>query len=328
MSVRLAVIGCGAVARRFHLPALKGTDAQVVAFASRTLDSAQAARDEWGSGDVTDDWREIVRRDDVDAVDVCTPNHLHAEIAQAAARAGKHVLVEKPMARTAAECDAMIAAAREADVVLRLAHNVRYAPPFAAARQQVAAGAVGDVTGVRAAFGHSGPGDWAPGVDWFFDPERSGGGVLIDLGVHIIDTLRAILDDDVTEVAAMLYGAGPVEDAAHLLLRLSSGVVASIQTQWIARPPPDHQLTIFGTQGTLHLDSRTPLRLRRADGTDEAVELPQRGPNPYADFVAAVGGGDAGVSPEDGRAAVAVVRAAYEAAARGAAVRLDGAELP
>ena len=322
MTVRIGVIGCGTVARRQHLPAFKADAASVVvAFASRSLASAEAAASDYGSGRVFASWHELIDSD-VDAVDVCSPNALHAEQVIAAVRAGKHVLVEKPMACTVAEADAMIAAAGDAGVVLQVAHNMRYIPALVAARAEVATGAIGTIVGVRAAFGHSGPHDWAPEAAWFHDPALSGGGPLIDLGIHAIDFVRYVTQYDIAEVSAMLYGDGPVEDTAHVLMRFVSGATGSLQSSWIIRPAPDLGLTLFGTDGILHFDMRTPLHVRRADEDKRVVELPEVAGNPYADFVRAIGG-DADTpqaTGSDGRAALAVVCAAYESARTGRVV--------
>ena len=280
VTVGMAIIGCGAIARRAHVPALIAGGADVVAFASRTRASAEAAQaDVNGRGVVVDDWRAVLERDDVDAVTICTPNVFHAEMAIAAARAGKHVLVEKPIACTLEQADAMLAAAADAGVRLMPAHNLRFVAPFVAARDAVARGDVGTVTGVRAAFGHAGPQAWAPDATWFFDPRLAGGGALLDLGIHMADLLRAVTGDEVTEVAAMISGEPDgVEDAGIALLRFASGATGSLHASWIAKPGPDHQLTIFGTDGTLHLDSHTALDLapgRRRQG--EARHARRRG---------------------------------------------------
>jgi predicted dehydrogenase len=132
LTLRIGLIGCGTVARRLHLPAFKACpDAEVVAFASHSLASAEAAAAEYGSGGVFGEWRDLIGA--VDAVDVCSPNSAHAAQAIEAAQAGRHVLVEKPMACTVAEADAMVAAARAAGVVLAVAHNMRYVPAAASA---------------------------------------------------------------------------------------------------------------------------------------------------------------------------------------------------
>jgi predicted dehydrogenase len=321
VTARIAVIGCGAIARRAHIPAFARVGAEVVALSSRTRASAEAARDEHGSGDVVNDWRDLLTRDDVDAVDICTPNALHAEMAVAAVAAGKHVLVEKPIARTVAEADAMVAAARHAGVLLVTAHNLRFAAPFVAARDAVAKGAVGTVTGVRAGFGHSGPRAWSPSSDWFFDPALAGGGALIDLGIHMADLLRAVVHDEVVEVSALLRGQpGQVEESATAALRFAGETVGTLQASWIVHPGPDLQLTVFGTDGTLHFDPARSLQLRPASGDAYAVTLPTSVPDLYAEFVSAVSGdGAPSVTGNDGRAALAIVEAAYRSASSGRA---------
>lgn len=324
MTISVAIVGCGAIACRSHIPGLVAAGARIAVLASRTTASAEAARQVAGGGEVVADWHRAVARDDVDAVAICTPNDLHEEIAVAAARAGKHVLVEKPMAATLAAADRMIDAARLARVVLMPAHNVRFAPPFVAAAQAVARGDIGTVTGVRAAFGHGGPHLWAPDATWFHDPARAGGGALIDLGVHVADLLRAVLGTEFTSVAATLHHAGAVEDDAHVLARFADGATGSFHTSWRSRPGPDHQLTIIGTEGTLHLDSRTPLRRYAADGTQtDAVAVPEGVSNPFEQFVRAIAGEPTSLSAIDGRASLAVVMAAYQAAAEQRFVDVD-----
>lgn len=319
MTVRIAVVGCGAIARRAHLPALKRAGAEVVAFASRTPASARAAADEWGGGEVTEDWRSAVSRDDVDAVDICTPNRLHVEMAVAAAEAGKHVLVEKPLACTVEEADRMVAAAEAAGVLLMPAHNLRFAPPFVAIREAVRSGRIGAPVAVRSAFGHGGPEGWAPDALWFRDAEQSGGGALLDLGVHMADLIRAVVGDEVTHVAAVVRGGAPgVEDAGTALLRFAGGATGTMHASWEARPGPDLQLTVSGTEGTVHIDGRTAPTLLPATGEAEALEVPGQADDPYAAFVQAVTTGTApSVTAGDGRAAVAIIDAAYRAASSG-----------
>ena len=260
-------------------------------------------------------------RDDVDAVVVATPNALHRDVAVAAARAGKHVIVDKPMACTVVEADEMIAAAAATGVVLVPFQNARFVAPFAAAREVVAGGRLGEVTGLRAAFGHAGPQAWAPRATWFFDRTQSGGGCLIDLGVHIVDVIRHVAGDDIVEVAAMLNGSvGDVEVDAQLLVRLGGGAIGSVHASWSSRPGPDQQLTIVGTQGTLHLDTRTPPTLLPLDGARERVAVPETTGSPLEELLAAMRGERRpAVTADDGRAAVAVVEAAYRSAADGSA---------
>ena len=319
MTVRFAVVGCGTAANHIHLPGIRSAGADVTAFASRSRSSAEATRDQWRSGTVVDHWEDAVSRDDVDAVVVATPNALHRDVAVAAARAGKHVIVDKPMACTVVEADEMIAAAAATGVVLVPFQNARFVAPFAAARAVVAEGRLGSVTGVRAAFGHAGPQAWAPRAAWFFDRSQAGGGCLIDLGVHIVDVIRHVAADDIVEVAAFLNGpAGGVELDAQLLVRLGGGAIGSVHASWTSRPGPDQQLTVVGTQGTLHLDTHTPVTFLPLEGERERVALPETTGSPLEELLAAMRGDrQPTVTAEDGRAAVAVVEAAYHAAADG-----------
>lgn len=325
MTVRIGLIGCGAVARRFHLPAFKAAGAEVIAFSSRTSASAEAAAGEWGSGKVLSDWREILAIDEIDAVDVCTPNASHAEMAIAAANAGKHVLVEKPIATTLDEADEMISAARSAKTILMTAHNVRYAPPFVAVRKEIANGSLGRIHGVRAAFGHAGPQVWAPGATWFFDRTLSGGGALMDLGVHVADLLRSVLSDEVAEVGAMLSsGSLGVEEAAQVIMRFEGGAIGSMHISWIVKPAPDHQLTIFGSNATIHLDSTTSPVFRSESGDSRVLATEEDIDDPYHAFVNAIeSGSEPPVTGEDGRAALAIVVAAYRSSEERSMVAVD-----
>jgi predicted dehydrogenase len=313
---RFAVVGCGTAAIHIHLPELRTAGVAVSVFASRSRSSAEAARDAWGSGDVADDWHDAVASDRVDAVVIATPNAFHHDVAVAAAKNGKHVLVDKPLARTPSEADDMIAVAAANDVVLMPFQNTRFVPPFVAAHDAVAAGRIGEVTGVRAAFGHAGPQAWAPRADWFFDRSIAGGGCLIDLGVHAIDLVRSVTGRDIDEVAAFVNGEkGDVETDAQLLLQLDNGAIGTVHASWSSRPGPDHQLTVVGTEGTLHLDSRTPLTLLTLDGERERVALPDTVSSPLQELLAAMRDErEPALTAADGRAAVAVVDAAYRSA--------------
>jgi len=316
MSERFAVVGCGTSATHIHLPELRRAAVEVTAFASRSRSSAEAARDEWGSGDVVDDWRDAIRRDDVDAVVVATPNSVHHDVSVAAAGNGKHVLVDKPMACTTDEADDMIAIAAANDVILMPFQNTRFVAPFVAAHDAVAAGRIGDVTGLRAAFGHAGPQAWAPRATWFFDRAVAGGGCLIDLGVHVIDLVRWITGHEIDEVAAFVNGrAGDVEPDAQLLLRLDNGAIGTTHASWSSRPGPDHQFTVVGSEGTLHLDDRTPPTLTTLDGQRERLPLPETTGSPLGELLAAMRGERAPtLTAADGRANVAIIDAAYRSA--------------
>ena len=330
--MRVAVIGCGTIARRSHLQGLRAAGAEVVAFASRSRQSAEEAARASGGGEVVDDWHELLGRTDVDAFAVCTPNASHAEISIAAALAGKHTLVEKPMACTLEQADRMLDTARGAGTVLMPAHSSRFLGPFVAMREAVARGDAGRIRAFRCAWGHGGPEGWAPAARWFRDPAEAGGGALIDLGVHAADVLRSVLADEPVAVSALVsadHGSGPdagegVEDLAQLVVRFAQGAIGSLQASWAVASGSDHQLTIQGSEGTLHLDGRTrPILLPAGGGDPVRLPVPEETPDVFDAFVAAVAGGTPVVSAADGRAAVALVAAAYRSAASG---RLEAVE--
>jgi predicted dehydrogenase len=180
----------------------------------------------------------------------------------------------------------------------------------------------GEIVGVRTAFGHSGPRDWAPDSTWFFDPKLSGGGALLDLGIHAIDFVRYVTGLEAGEVTAMTFGQESVEDAGHVIMRFDGGAVGYVNASWVARPAPDFALAVFGAEGTLRLDASRPPSFRSASGEKEELTLPPAASSPYEDFVRAVRGEDpAGPATPalgpDGRAAVAIVSAAYESARTG-----------
>jgi predicted dehydrogenase len=309
MTVRVALVGCGTVARRLHLPGLReGGDAEVVAFASRSLASAEQARDEWGSGDAGTDWRSAVARDDVDAVHVCVPNALHAEVAAAALQAGKHVLVEKPITTTLADADAVLALA--GDRVLGVAFDGRCHAQLQELQRRLPA--IGAVRRAEAVFGHGGPQLWAPEAGWFRDLALSGGGCLLDLGVHVLDVLRWCVGPVTDVLSAQL--SGPVDEQADLEV-LAGGVPARVRVSWQA-PEPEFSFAFTGETGTLVLAGGE----LRHDGA--LVEVPPVELRTAAGaFARAVATGTAPpATGVDGRAALAAALAGYESARTGAPV--------
>jgi predicted dehydrogenase len=141
--------------------------------------------------------------------------------------------------------------------------------------------------------------------------------------VHVADLLRAVVGDEIESVAATTCVEDGIDVDAQVLTRFASGAIGSFHVSWISRPGPDHQLTLVGAGGTLHLDSRTPLTLLR-DGRDaERVALPAVVSNPFEQLVRAVAGEATQLGASDGRASLAVVLAAYRAAVEGRFVEVD-----
>jgi myo-inositol 2-dehydrogenase/D-chiro-inositol 1-dehydrogenase len=221
------------------------------------------------------DVRQLVDCPDVDVVDVCSTTDSHHEIAIAAARAGKHVIVEKPLARTLAEADEMIAACRAAEVLLMYAEELCFAPKYVRAKELVDEGALGRVYMVQQGEQHFGPHS-----GWFWDVERSGGGVLMDMGCHAVEFARWIYDkpaaESVTaELGTYVHGERTRgEDHAIATVRFAGNRVGLIETSWAKRGGMDDRAEIFGSEGVTYVDllRGSSLLTYSASGYGYAVE--------------------------------------------------------
>ncbi|MCK0112584.1 Gfo/Idh/MocA family oxidoreductase [Ornithinimicrobium sp. F0845] len=225
------------------------------------------AADVLGWAEAATDWREVVTREDIDIVDVCTPGHLHAEVALAALAAGKHVLVEKPLANSVAECEALVAAAADSPGRALLGFNYRRVPALALARDLVREGRIGRVQQVRLSYLQDWLSDPQAPMTWRLRKETAGSGVLGDLGSHAVDQLHFLLDEHVTEVSGALKTfvaerPGPdgteavtVDDAAWATLHTASGVVASLEVSRVATGRKNAlAIELYGTTGSLRFD--------------------------------------------------------------------------
>ncbi len=230
---------------------------------------AEAAA-KYGWAESSTDWREVVARDDIQIVDICAPGWMHAEIAIAALAAGKHVLVEKPLANTLAEAEAMAEAARTAQtqgVQSMIGFNYRRVPALALAKELIAEGRLGTVRHVRAAYLQ----DWLVDPDspmtWRLNKETAGSGALGDIASHAIDQVLFLLGDQVTEVSGRLHTFTPqrpgaagledvtVDDAAWATLTLASGAIASVEVSRVATGQKNSlKLEIYGDKGALLFD--------------------------------------------------------------------------
>ena len=227
--------------------------AELVTVAGRDGDRARAFALRNGVAQSHGSAQALIDDPGIDAVYIATPIASHAPLAIAAARAGKDVLVEKPMALDVAEADAMVAAAASGGRKLAVCFYQRGNLRHREVRRLIGADVIGRATAARVAFsGRSRP---RPGA-WRFDPAQ-GGGVFADQGSHAVDLLRYVLQDEVVEVAALtgtLAEAADVEDTASVLLRFARGTQAIIMAHWsIEDPSPERTsvLEISGTEATL-----------------------------------------------------------------------------
>jgi predicted dehydrogenase len=199
------------------------------------------------------DWRELLARDDIDAVIVATPPDSHVEIARAAISAGIHVLVEKPAARHVDELLGLPQLAAEHDVRVRVGFNLRYHRAFQQARRLVDSGILGPLLFVRARYGHGGRVGLAS--EWRAQPQRSGGGELIDQGVHLIDLARWFLGEfvEVSGFAHTYFWDMPVDDNAFMVLKTTTKQVAFLHvscTEW----KNTFSWELYGRDGKLQVD--------------------------------------------------------------------------
>ena len=180
--IRVGIIGCGKIAQVRHLPEYAANpNAEIVAFYDKNMERAHEMAAQYG-GKVYDSFYALVDDPNVDAVSICVENRSHAEICTAALYAGKHVLVEKPMAVTLAECESMVAAAERNGRHLMVGHNMRFDPVHRKAKQMLDSGVIGDVITFRSVLGNSGPEGWSLEGTWFFDKNKAAMGALSDMG--------------------------------------------------------------------------------------------------------------------------------------------------
>jgi predicted dehydrogenase len=251
---------------RFFSPRLRP---RMKVICGRTRSLAEAARRVHGWEEAATDWRAVVARKDIDLVDISTPGHLHAPIAIAAARAGKAVICEKPLANTLRQADRMLAAVRAAGVVHMVCHNYRRAPAVVLARQIIDEGAIGDIRHFRGSYLQDWLVDPAFPMNWRLDRTAAGSGALGDLASHVIDLARFLVGE-IAEVAGDLRTfvrqrpeAGrprtrrrvTVDDAASALVRFANGAIGTIEATRMAPGRKNHnRFEINGTTGSLAFD--------------------------------------------------------------------------
>jgi predicted dehydrogenase len=250
MVMRVAIVGCGLIGQK-RARALG--NCRLVAVADLDAARAEHLAAQFSGCVASHDWESVVGRDDVDAIIVATTNNMLTPITAAAMRRGKHVLVEKPAARSAAELRPLVEAGRQANVVVKVGFNHRFHPAFDKARAIFDAGELGPLLYIRGRYGHGG----RLGYDreWRADPAIAGGGELLDQGVHLIDLTRWFAGD-VVEVASHVgtfFWNMPVEDNGFLFLQTAGGQVAWLHascTEWKNL----FCFEIFGRDGKLQID--------------------------------------------------------------------------
>lgn len=251
--IRYGIVGFGLHAVKRLMPGFaQAQNCRVSALSRRSLERARESAAQFKIPLAFDSPQDLCSSPEVDAVFVATPNANHLNDVLVAISSGKPVLCEKPMGMNATECRQMVEAARKAGVLLGIAQVFRFEDSTARLREHLAAGQIGKPVLARAEF--SFPGRNAART-WINDSSVAGGGPIADVGVHCIDTLRYILDDEVVRVSARAVSdadSGQVESAAVLILEFSRGTLASVLVSFRAeyRTP----LEIVGETGVLRAD--------------------------------------------------------------------------
>jgi predicted dehydrogenase len=350
--IRIGMISWAHVHAEFRAKAIgEIPGARVVAIADEDEARGRSAAERFGVDDFTTDWRALVARDDIDVVMVHSENGNHVDQVIAAARAGKHVFCEKPIATKLEDAQAMAAAVREAGVDGTAAFVSRFSKEADRAKAIVDSGVLGDVLFTRSIIGLAGiaeigcPPDM---VEWMADPVLGGGGAWIDEGSHGIDLLRWLVGD-IVEISAMTANrAKPAldgEDVGVATIRYANGALGEITTAWSMAVDIGmrNALEIYGTTGTLVMRATDPfpqVQVFRAGDDDlyrgwtvPNIEPAEAEPHDYsswpphvhhykrevASYLARVRSGERPFGPtlDDGVACLAVIRAGYESAAEG-----------
>ena len=342
--IRIAIAGAGAITERAHVPALASVaDVRIVAIQSRTADKAERiaqsiSSDAGNRPKVYSDFDDMLARECPDAVGIFTPNNLHCEFTVKALNSGAHVLVEKPMAPTAAEARKMVDAAAKANRVLMVAMQRRFGVIERAIKDALASGAIGKPHFVRARLSHGGPQLWAPGQKWFTTASEAGGGAMLDLGVHVADLAIWFMGeiDSVSGQVGTLAKQIEVDDTGAMILHFKSGAIGVVEASWSSMPPLS-AIEIYGTEGRVMAGyPRNDISILKSDGSpvpgfsrEEVMArfdprdllAPSRALAEH--FIAAIQG-RAKPSPDgnDGLRAVEAIEACYRSSRSGSRIKL------
>jgi len=276
--IRYGIIGFGNFAERTIAPAMrKSVNSELVAIQKRSLEAATAKAAQYGITHAFDSVEKLSAHSDVDAVFIVSANSEHCRETLAAAKAGKHVLVEKPMAMNVRECEQMISACQKAGVRLMVGHMVRLSPVIVRMKEIVRSGQIGTVSAVKTEFVYNAR---ISQRSWVYDQKIAGGGPLFDIGVHCLDTIRFLLDDEVVSVKSHLEPpptATRTESTASVQLRFSRGTLATIFCSY-ASPIRRSFIEVIGTEGMLSAVNFTrcamtvPLTIVMKDANEDGAQ--------------------------------------------------------
>jgi predicted dehydrogenase len=340
---KVAILGAGFITD-IHMESYHRfvPEAEVVAVYARNADKARAFAEKYNIPGWSDKLDDIIENSGCEVVDICLPNFLHFEATLKAAAAGKHIILEKPLAITIEEADEMIAACKSAGVKLMYAEELCFAPKYERVRQLVNEGAIGDVYMLKQSEKHSGPHS-----DWFYDINLAGGGVLMDMGCHAFGWFRWMLNN---AKAKSVYASMSTvlhknrtrgEDNSVVIVEFENGVTAIAENSWAKHGGMDDRSEVYGTGGVVYADlfmgnaaisyskNGYGYAMEKADTTigwsftvfEEAFN--QGYPHELKHFIECVQQNKQPfVTGEDGRAVLEIIYAAYASASQGEKIML------
>ena len=329
MAVGWAVVGTGDHLQRRMAPALsRAADTRLAAVYSREAARAEETAERFGFARAYDSYAALLKDDAVDAVYICTPNSLHAEQTVQAARAGKHVLVEKPMALTRGDAEAMVEACEVADVRLGVGFHLRHHPAHREARRLIAEGHLGEPVLLDAKFIAASP----RRDGWWQNPAMIGAYIMMARGVHLLDLICYLSAREPETVLLMSDGQRPerpLEETAVATLRLGEGTFATAFAARATAGAPN-AFSVYGTRGMLQgigtIGPEATGTLRVSTGSTEG-EVAYHGKDPFQEEIEAFNRAvherrSPEASGRDGLRVVRITEALLESARTGQTVRL------
>ncbi len=337
--MKIGIIGCGAITRFRHAPECQSNPNIEVAGFFDLVEGRAGEMVEIYGGKVYAAYEDMLEDAEVDGVIVCTSNATHAEVTVKSLEAGKHVLCEKPLSTTVADGIAMSKTAVKAGRLLMIAQNQRYDIAHVKAKEIIGSGVLGKVISFKTEFSHSGPENW--GIDktkstWFFNKNTAILGAMGDLGVHKIDLMRWILEEEFINISAIVGSFDKkdaegepikVDDNSLCLLETDGGIIGTVNASWSNYGAVENSTTIYCTDGVIKIYAAPlhEIKVIRKNGENILYELPEQTRSGVVDAFerAIANGGKSPISAEDAVKTLKVVFAAIEAAESGKKVTVQ-----
>lgn len=335
--VNIAIIGCGSIVNWRHAPECRDDEnINLMGFYNINIDKAENNAKTFG-GKVYEKFEDVLADEEVDAVIISTPNKFHCDMTVRALESGKHVLCEKPMALSVEECKRMVESAEKSGKFLMIAHSQRTDAVSRKAKELLSKFDFGKVLSFRAAFANAGPDNWCiDGMNnnWFFDKNRAGFGALGDLGVHKIDLVKWLIDEDFKYVTAKVTTRAKKDsdgnlikndDTALCILETESGVVGVVEAGWAHFGKSHNEVHLFCENGTMEIytDNPSMVKIYTKDGEEKTFDI-----TPEKSFMAKtfaeciINNTKPEIDGMEGLKAINVVEKAEESSAKGIRIEL------